>query len=160
MLTAVKNWIRNLWQGTWSGLHYDVENQQLLSQGLQNARILTNALDYRRPSSVGVEHAFQMTNRSPIRHLVRSMAPKHNAIVRKEIDKMLKAKVTTPSVSALSIPVVIVLKTDRKTRFCVEYRPFHQRMKEDRWPLPKSNKRFDELKERRFLTTVALFSGF
>ena len=99
--------------------------------------IVATSLDDLRPDEVPIKHHFELDNTNPIYHSARGMAPLYNAIVRKELDKVLEAGIITPSISAWSFLVVIVSKKYGNPRFCVDYRALNQRMKEDRWPLPK-----------------------
>ena len=66
---------------------------------------------------------------------------------------MLEAGIITPSISAWSVPVVIVEK-DGNPRFCVYYRTLNQRMKADRWPLPKIEEIFDDLEGSAYFTSL------
>lgn len=59
------------------------------------------------PAEVPVRHFSELTNESPILNRLRSMAPKRNEIVRKEIIDMLEARIVVPASSAWSFPVVI-----------------------------------------------------
>ena len=88
------------------------------------------------------------------------MPPKHQQIVREEIDKMLEAGIIKPASSAWSFPVVIATKKDGQPRFCVDYRQLNRVMKGDRWPIPLIQEIFDELKGSKVFTTLDLFSGY
>ena len=72
---------------------------------------------------------------------------------------MLEAGIITPSSSAWSYPVVIVSEKHRDPRFCVEYRTINQRIKADRWTLPKMEEILDDLEGSAFFTSLDLFSG-
>lgn len=96
-----------------------------------------------RPASVPLQHFFELNDESPVYHCCRRMPPKYNEIVKKELWLMLEAGIVTPSSSARSFPVVIATKKDGKPRFCVEYRVPNQRMKPDRFSLPKIQEIFD-----------------
>lgn len=88
------------------------------------------------------------------------MAPKHNEVVRKEVEDMLKAGIITPSSSDWPFSVVIATKKHGKPRFCVEYRVLNERMKADRFPLSKIQEIIDELAGGIFFTKLELFFGY
>ena len=117
------------------------------------------SLDDLRPADVPVTHSFELKDPSPNRHASRRLPPRHNGVVRQELDNMLEAGIITPSVSAWLFPVVIASKKDGKLRFCVDYRALNRRMKADRWPLPKIEEILGDLEKSAVLTTLDLFSG-
>jgi hypothetical protein len=90
----------------------------------------------------------------------RRLSPKHNEIIRKELDKMLAARIIKPAISAYSSPVVIVAEKDGKPRFCVDYCALNAIMKPDRWPLPNIEEILDDLQGCRYFSTIDLFSGY
>ena len=109
---------------------------------------------------VPVDHAFELNNKSPIYHKPRRMAPWSNLIVKKEIEKMLRAWIIIPISSEWSFPVVISTKKDKKPLFCVDYHMLNKRMKAYRWPIPKTQEIFDDMKASRLYTGLDLFSGY
>lgn len=88
------------------------------------------------------------------------MPPRHNELVRKELDMMLRAGIVTPATSVWSFLVVIAIKKERRRRFCVESRLLNQRMKADRFPLPKAQEILDELADGAFFSWLDLFYGY
>lgn len=79
-----------------------------------------------------VENSFELKDDKPIHHKPRRTPPKNKAIVKAEIEHMLRAGVIRPISSEWSFPVVIVTKKDGNPRFCVDYRLLNQIMKADR----------------------------
>ena len=140
--------------------HLDNEAQRIIETALIDKSIVATSLDDLRPTEVPIKHHFELDDTNPIYHSARRMAPLHNKIVRKELDKMLEAGIITPSSSAWSFPVVIVSKKDGNPRFCVDYCTLNQRMKADRWPLPKIEEIFDDLEGTAYFTSLDLFSGY
>lgn len=59
---------------------------------------------------VPTKHSFEFSDPSPITYPALRLPPRHNDIVREEIDKILKAGIITPSVSPWSFAIVIVVK--------------------------------------------------
>ena len=49
---------------------------------------------------------------------------------------------------------------DGNSSFCVDYRTLNQKMKADRWPLPKIEEIIDDLKGSAYFSSQNLFSGY
>lgn len=106
------------------------------------------------------KHSFEVKDENSIHLSGRSLAPRHNDVVREELDKELKAVIITPPASPWSLPVVTVSKNDGMPRFCVEHRALSQRMKADRWPLFRDNAFFDDPKGSHCFSSLDWFSGY
>lgn len=141
--------------------HIMKEEADRIVESIKARGIAAWSLDDLRPSDVPVSHSFELVDPTPISHSARRLPPpKHNEVVREELEKMEKAGIITPSVSAWSFPVVIATKKDGKPRFCVDYRLLNKVMKADKWPLPKMEEIFDDLEGNKVFTTLDLFSGY
>lgn len=88
------------------------------------------------------------------------MYPKHNQIVKEEIEKVLEFGIIEPPSSAWSIPVVIASKKHGKPRFCVDFQTLNQFTKTGRWSFPNIEKILGELEGSQFFITLDLFSGY
>ena len=88
--------------------HLDNEAQSVIETALMDESIVATSHDDLRPAEVLIKHHFELDNTNPIYHSAGRMAPFHNEIVPKELDKMLEEGIITPSSSAWSFPVVIV----------------------------------------------------
>lgn len=113
-----------------------------------------------RPADVEVEHSFQLNDESPIHQSARGLAPRYNDVVRGELGKMLKAGIITPSASAWSFLVVSLSKKDGNPRSCVDYIALNERWRVDRWPLPKIDEIFDDIKGSKYFSALELFSAY
>ena len=140
--------------------HLDNEAQSVIETALMDKSVIATSLDDLRPAEVQIKHHFKLNHTNPIYRSARRMAPLHNAIARKELDKILEAGIIKLSSSAWSFPVVILSKKDGNPSFCVDYRTLNQRMKADRWPLPKIEEIFDDLEGSAYFTSLHLFSGY
>lgn len=140
--------------------HLPAREAAEILDALMTSKVVASSLNDLGPVNVPVEHSFQLTDNNPVYHRGRRMAPKHNELVRDELQKMLRAGIVTSATSAWSFSVVIATKKDGKPRFCVDYRVLNQRMKGDRFPLPKIQEIFDELSGGAVFTTLDFFSGY
>lgn len=140
--------------------HIQEETKEKIEKVFLNNDVSGSSLYDLRTSSVPYRHHFELTDETPVYHAARRMAPKHNDVVKQEVDIMLKAGIITPASSAWSFPVVIETKKDGTPRFCVDYRVLNGKMNADRFSLPKVQKIFDDLSDGVFFTTLDLFSGY
>ena len=109
--------------------HISKENANRIMCSIKTMGIAAWSLDDLRPAYVPVSHSFALMDGTQISHVVRGLPPRHNAVVREEIDKMQRAGIITPSAAVWSFPVVIATKKDGKPCFCVGYRALHRVIK-------------------------------
>ena len=140
-------------------VHLSPSDRRVISESLKDYGIVAWSFHDLRKADVPVKHSFELEDDTPVYHQPRRLSPKHNEVVRSEIDRMLEAGIITPASSAWSFLVVIATKKDGKPRFCVDYRILNRKIKPDRWPLPRIEEIFDELGGNSLFTTLDLFSG-
>ena len=131
-----------------------------MTASLQKYGIDAWSLDALRPAEVPVSHSFDLVDPTSIYYPVRRLSPRHNAVVREELDKMFEAGIIATELSAWSFPMVVASKKNVRTHFCVDYRVRKKVMKADRWPLPKIEETFDDLQGSKVLTTLDLFTSY
>jgi hypothetical protein len=90
------------------------------------------------------EHTTEVEGR-PIKQVPRRLPYHKQAIVKAELEKMLKANITRPNSSPWASPIVLVTKKDGTTRFCIDYRKLKDVTKKDAYPLPRNDKSLDIL---------------
>lgn len=103
--------------------------------------VFPTSLRYLKPSDEPFQHTFELVDDTPVYHSAGRVAPKHNEIVIREIQEMLKAGIITPTSFAWSFPQVIATKKDGMPQFCVDYRVLNQKMKAYRFPLQNKTAR-------------------
>ena len=74
-----------------------------------------------------VEHVVNVGDCPPICQKAYQIPYSKRDTVGKELDEMMKAGVTRPSVSPWEAPIVLVPKKDAGTRFCVGYQKLNSK---------------------------------
>ena len=80
----------------------------------------------------------------------------HNTreLEKREVDRMLAAKVIEQAQSEWASPVVIVPKKDGTHRFCVDFRKLNAVTVRDSYPLPRMDEYIDSLGDAKVFTTL------
>ncbi len=103
-----------------------------------------------------VKHAIDTGDQRPVR-----LPPRRIPIAKQkeEVQKMLDRGVIEPCQSSWASPMVLVMKKDGTTRFCVDYRKLNDVTKKDAYPLPRIDNTLDALRGSMYFSTLNLYSG-
>ncbi|CAG8846998.1 1834_t:CDS:2, partial [Racocetra persica] len=88
-------------------------------------------------------HSINTSDYYPIKQRAYRASPKEHEHIKKEIESIKKERIIRSSQSPWSSPVVLVVKKNRKLRFCVDYRKLNNIMKKDTYLLPRIDKMLD-----------------
>ena len=80
--------------------------------------------------------------------------------MRRQMDKMLEAKIIEPSESTWSSPLVLVAKPDGTQHFCVDYRALNKVTKRDLYPLPRRDDILESLAGAQWFSHLYLLRGY
>ena len=100
------------------------------------------------------------TSGPPIRQPIRRQSPHAREETFQLVQDMLAHGIVTPSTSPWASPVVLVKKSDGKTRFCVDYRRLNDVTHKDAYPLPRIDDTLDSLGGCKYFSTLDLTSGY
>ena len=110
--------------------------------------------------SKSVQHEIEIKDARPVRCGLRRLAP---AGLRREQDcvrEMLSGGQIEPSDSPWASPVVLVMKKDGSTRFCVDYLQLNSLTVKDAYPLPRIDDSLRLLGNQQWFSTMDLASGY
>ena len=103
---------------------------------------------------------------SPFRERLRVYSDSIQAIIDKEIQRMLDEGVIVPSKSPYASNLLLVRKPDKsseggvKNRVCVDYRKLNSITVKDSYPLANIQTIFNRIGRSKWFTTMDLLSGF
>ena len=89
-----------------------------------------------------------------------SVSITEQAFINKEVQWMLDNKLIKDSTSLWASPVVLVMKKNRKKRFCVDYKKLNAITKKDSYLLLWINKLLGSLVEATYFFTLDLMSRY
>lgn len=84
------------------------------------ADVITASPRELQPATVSFWHDFKLSVETPVHHEAVRMAPRHNEVLWKEVQDVLKAGIITPASSSRSFPVLIFTKKDGKPQLARE----------------------------------------
>ena len=113
-----------------------------------------------RGTTSHAEHRIRLKPGPPIKQRYRPRNPAMQAVIDREVDKMLAEGVIEPSRSPWSSPVVLVKKKDGAHRFCIDFRRLNEVSEKDAYPLPHITATLDKLRGATYLSTLDLKSGY
>lgn len=97
---------------------------------------------------------------SPISKNPYRMAPCEKKEIKSQIEELLSLGFIQPSFSSWGAPVLFVKKKDNTFRLCVDYRELNKVTIKNRYPLPRIDDSFDQLKDAKFFAKIDLRTGY
>nr|ABA99151.1 retrotransposon protein, putative, Ty3-gypsy subclass [Oryza sativa Japonica Group] len=97
---------------------------------------------------------------APIHKRPYRMGANELAKVKKQVDEQLQKGYIRPSTSLWGAPVIFVEKKDKTKRMCVDYRALNEVTIKNKYPLPRIDDLFDQLKGATVFSNIDLRSGY
>ncbi len=107
-----------------------------------------------------VKHTIDTGDQRPVRLPPRRLPIAKQEIEKEEVQKMLDRGVIEPCQSSRASPVVLVMKKDGATRFCVDYWKLNDMTKKYAYLLPRIDDTLDALHGSMYFSTLDLYSGY
>ena len=96
----------------------------------------------------------------PIAKAPYRMAPAEMKELKSQLDELMAKGYIRPSVSPWGAPVLFVKKKDGSMRLCIDYRELNNVTVKNRYPLPRIDDLFDQLKGAGAYSKIDLRSGY
>ena len=97
---------------------------------------------------------------SPIAKRPYRMAAPELAELKKQLEELQKSGFIRPSSSPWGAPILFVKKKDGSMRMCVDYRALNEVTIKNKYPLPRIDDLFDQLKGAKYFSKIDLRSGY
>jgi hypothetical protein len=97
---------------------------------------------------------------APIARRPYRMAAPELIELKRQLDELLQKGYIRPSSSPWGAPVLFVKKKDGSMRLCVDYRAPNEVTIKNKYPLPRIDDLFDQLKGAKFFSKIDLRSGY
>jgi hypothetical protein len=96
----------------------------------------------------------------PIHKVPYRMAPMELKELKEQLQELLDKGFIRPSVSPWGASVLFMKKKDGTIRLCIDYRELHRVSIKNKYPLPRIDDLFDQLKEDSIFSKIDLRSGY
>jgi hypothetical protein len=97
---------------------------------------------------------------APIAKRPYRMAPAELAELKKQLRELQQKGYIRPSSSSWGASVLFVKKKDGSMRMCVDYRSLNEVTIKNKYPLPRIDDLFDQLKGAKYFSKIDLRSGY
>ncbi|XP_046740532.1 uncharacterized protein LOC124407965 [Diprion similis] len=134
-----------------------------ISREIQSAvrRLLTtDYLSPERPIEPQVQGEISLTLTSDKPLYFSRLAFTEKEQLKKILDKLLENGTIRPSESPYASPIVLVKKSNREFRLCIDYRFLNKIIERDNYPLPLIEDQIDTLRDKKYYSLLDLKDGF
>lgn len=107
-----------------------------------------------------IEHTIDVGNSIPIKQRFYPISPAVRSEMYRELDRMIELDVIEESNSSWSSPVVMVRKSNGKSRLCLDSRKVNGLTKKDAYPLPLIDGLLGRLSETKYISSLDLKDAF
>lgn len=114
----------------------------------------------KQSTTISTCHYIPLKSSAVVHKRAYPMSPQKKQILYDQIKEMLQAGVIEPSTSPFSSPPVLVMRPEKKPRFCVDYRELNAITEEESTALPRITDALKGLSQAKVFTTLDLKSGY
>lgn len=141
---------------TYSALYRDFSRPDLLQE---YADVFDEDMEF--PPEREVEFVIEVEpGTQPISRPPHRMAPSELKELRTQLDELTVKGYIRPSVSPWGAPILFVKKKDGSMRLCVDYRELNKVTIKNKYPLPRIDDTFDQLRGAKVFSKLDLRSGY
>jgi hypothetical protein len=140
---------------------------QLEEKSLEHIRIVCECLDVFPKELLGmppdrdIEFSIELLpGTTPISKRAYRMDVKDLIELKKQIEELLEKGFIRPSSSPWGAPVLFVNKKDGSRRMCVDYRSLNKVTIKNKYPLPRIEDLFDQMRGAKVFSKIDLRSGY
>ena len=156
----------------WSNLVKFGQLSQIWSNVLQTCIIWCRSLHYEYkdvfpdelpelPSRRDVDFCIELhPSTSPISMTPHRMAPVELQELKVQVQELWDEGFIRPTISPLGTPVLFAKKNDKSLRLCINYRQLNKVTFKNRYPLPRIDDLFDQLRRARVYSKTDLCTGY
>lgn len=113
------------------------------------------------PPKRDIGHTIPLTpDATPQFRPIYRLSPVESEELRKHIATLLEQGFIEPSNSPWGAPILFVAKKDGTLRLCVDYRALNKVTQKDRYPLPRIDDLFDQLRGAQVFSSLDLQQGY
>jgi len=113
------------------------------------------------PPKRDIGHTIPLTpDATPQFRAVYRLSPAEHEELKKHIATLLENGFIEPSNSPWGAPILFVAKKDGSLRLCVDYRALNKVTQKDRYPLPRIDDLFDQLRGAQVFSSLDLQQGY
>ena len=113
------------------------------------------------PSERDIEFSIDLVpGTSPIAKRPYRMVASELAELKKQLEELQQSGFIRPSSSPWGAPVLFVKKKDGSMRMCVDYRALNEVTIKNKYPLPRIDDLFDQLKGAKYFSKIDLWLGY
>lgn len=123
---------------------------------LGNYRMLFAASDKDLGTTNIIRHKINTGNHPPIKQPPRRTPVAMRDEIDKHVDDMLEKKIIEPADGPWFSGIVLVMKKDGSTRFCIDYRGLNSVTIKDAYPLPRIDDSLEHLSGNKWFSTLDL----
>jgi hypothetical protein len=113
------------------------------------------------PPDRGTGHTIQLEPvAKPACRPIYRLSPVEYSELEKQIRDLLDKGFIEPSSSPWGAPILFIAKKDGTLRMCIDYRALNKVTLKDRYPLPRIDDLFDQLKGAEYFSSIDLQQGY